>query len=174
MVHRATLLRDFDTLQPGWKAFRHILLEKTFAPDAAMVSLHRDRTSTEMWQHVWRNRFVIGCEFTLGDPILGEQQLFRMRDHEVYRTTSRGSLSSRIPRKRPCRNFPWIVHSMKATRTTISGRTQCARTRGSPAPLVKGHWAISIQSRRARNPTSSFMSKPVPTLPAKTKPSPSK
>src|SRR3954469_14630184 len=30
--------------------------------------------------------------------------------HGVSRTTSRAVLSSRTPRKRPCRSFPWTVH----------------------------------------------------------------
>ena len=61
--------------------------------------------------------------------------------------------------------MPCTVHSMKATCTTISGRTQCARRRGSPTALVNGGVGISSASSRARRSSSSFVSKPVPTLP---------
>ena len=53
-------------------------------------------------------------------------------------TTSRAALSVRTPSSRGWRSLPCPVHSMKATWTTISGRTQCARRRGSPTALVNG------------------------------------
>ena len=56
---------------------------------------------------------------------------------------------------------------MKATCTTISGRTQCARKRGNPVAFVNGVVGISRASSRARRSSSSVVSKPVPTLPAK-------
>ena len=45
--------------------------------------------------------------------------------------------------------------------------------RGSPVAFVNGDLAISIASSRARRSSSSFVSNPVPTLPANTKSSPS-
>ena len=51
--------------------------------------------------------------------------------------------------------------------TTISGRTQCARRRGSPLALVNGVFGISRASSRARRSSSSLVSKPVPIFPAK-------
>ncbi len=61
-----------------------------------------------------------------------------MRDHGASLTTSRADLSIRTPSSRGCRSLPCTVHSMNATCTTISGRTQCARTRGRPTALVNG------------------------------------
>ena len=58
---------------------------------------------------------------------------------------------------------------MNATCTTISGRTQCARRRGRPVAFVNGDAGSSIASRRSRRSSRSFVSKPVPILPAKTK-----
>ena len=52
---------------------------------------------------------------------------------------------------------------MKATSTTISGRTQCARRRGRPVARVNGECVSSIASRRRRKSSRSFVSKPVPT-----------
>src|SRR5688572_17350945 len=56
---------------------------------------------------------------------------------------------------------------MKETCTTTAGRTQCARTRGNPVARVKGDFAVSSLSRRARISSRSLVLKPVPTLPAK-------
>src|SRR3954471_14100619 len=121
-----------------------------------------------MRQHVRRNHFVVGGEFALGDSVIGKHHLLGVGDHDRSRTTSRAVLSSRKPMKRPCRSFPCVVHSMNATCTTTSGLTQCARMRGRPAALVKGLLGISISLSRARNPSNCCVSKPVPTLPAKT------
>ena len=57
---------------------------------------------------------------------------------------------------------------MNATCTTSSGVAQCARMRGRPFAMVNGDFGISILSSRARKSSSIFVSKPVPTLPAKT------
>ena len=54
---------------------------------------------------------------------------------------------------------------MKPTCTTISGRTQWARTLGSPEAFVNGDPGCSIASRRARRSSSSLVSKPVPSFP---------
>ena len=82
-----------------------------------------------------RDRFVVGGQLALGDPVVREQDLLRMRDHDASRTTSRAALSVRTPRNREWRSLPCAVHSMNATCTTTSGVTQCARTRGRPTGL---------------------------------------
>jgi hypothetical protein len=87
-----------------------------------------------------------------------------MRDHASSLTTSRGDLSVRMPGSRGCRSFPCTVHSMKPACTISSGRTQCARRRGSPFAFVKGGAGSSIASSRVRRSRSSFVSKPVPIL----------
>ncbi len=65
-------------------------------------------------------------------------------------------MTTRRPRKRECRSFPCAVHSMNATCTTMSGRTQWARKRGSPTARVKGGSGISSASSRARSSRRSF------------------
>ena len=40
---------------------------------------------------------------------------------------------------------------MNATRTTIVGRTQCARTRGNPLAFVNGVVGVSVASGRGKN-----------------------
>ena len=44
------------------------------------------------------------------------------------------------------RSLPCGVHSMKDTCTTTSGRTQCARTRGTPVPFVNGGVGCSLET----------------------------
>src|SRR5262249_39732239 len=151
-----------------------VLLEKSLLADATMIPFHRDGTAADMWQHERRDGLVIRGELALGDPVVREQDLVRMRNHDISRTTSRADLSVRRPSKRECRSLPCAVHSMKAICATTSGRTQCARTRGNPTALVNGEVGISSASSRARSSSSSFVSKPVPTFPAKTKSSFSK
>src|SRR3954470_965325 len=162
MMDRPVLLRHFHALQPGGKSLRDVLLPEAFLSDPGGIALHRDRPSADVRQHHRRDRLVIGREISFRDSIGGEQDLLRMVDHD---TTS----SSREWRSLSC-----TVHSMKATRTTISGRTQCARTRGSPLDLVNGACGVSSAFTRDRNSSSSLVSNPVPTLPAKTKSHPSK
>src|SRR4051812_21228303 len=95
MMYGAAFLWDFDPLQPLGKAFFHIFLEEAVSTDAAMVSLHRDGPPAYVRQHIRRNELVIRREFALGDPVLREHQLLRMRNHGTSRTTSRAALSSR-------------------------------------------------------------------------------
>src|SRR5687767_4589069 len=135
MIHRAILLRHCDALQLIGKAFRDVLLPKTLRPDAAGISLHCDRTGAHVGQHHRRNRLVVRRDLALGDVIVWEQDLFGVSDH-VSLTTSRAGLSKRTPTKRGWRSLPCTVHSINATCTTISGRTQCARSRGKPVAIV--------------------------------------
>src|SRR6185437_13819682 len=106
MMYRAALLRDLHALEPVRKTFHDIFLKEAFGRNAPMVTLHRDRPPSQVRQHVGRNHLVVCGEFTLGDPVIREHQLLRMRDHAVSRTTSRAVLSSRMPRNRPWRSFP--------------------------------------------------------------------
>src|SRR5688572_1060039 len=167
MIHRAALLRHRDAHQPVGKAFRDILLPKTLRPDAAGISLHRDRTGAHVREHHGRDRLVISGDLALGDAVVWKQHLFGVSDH-VSRTTSRGALSKQTPTRRGWRSLPCTVHSIKETCTTISGRTQCARSRGRPVAIVKGVLATSSASSRARRSSRSLLSKPVPTFPANT------
>src|SRR5262245_34067493 len=169
MMDNTIFFRYFDTLKPIWKTFRHILLQKSFFVDSGREAFHRDGAPDDMRQHQRRNHRVVGGEFTFRNPVIGEQDFFGMSNHHVSLTTSRGDLSERMPTNRGCRSLLLSVHSMKATCTTISGCTQCARMRGSPTAFVNGDFGISSLSRRARSSSNSFVSKPVPTLPAKTK-----
>ena len=107
-------------------------------------------------QHERRDHFVVRRQLALGNSVVGKQNFFGMRDHHVSLTTSRGDLSMRTPSNRGWRSLPCTVHSMKATCTTISGRTQCARRRGSPLPCVNGVFGISSVSSRARRSRSSL------------------
>ena len=55
---------------------------------------------------------------------LWKQRLLWMRYHGASLTTSRADLSVRMPSNRLWRSLPCTVHSMNATWTTTSGRTQ--------------------------------------------------
>ena len=116
---------------------------KPFRPMPDGIALHRDRAAANVRQHDRRDRLVVRRELALGDPVVGEEHLLGMRDHGRSLTTSRAALSVRTPSSRGWRSLSCTVHSMKATCTTISGRTQCARRRGSPVALVNGGLSIS-------------------------------
>src|SRR5262245_13047390 len=145
-MHDAVLLRYLDAPQPLGKSLRHVLLPEAFLPDARRISLHRHRSSAEVWEHDGSDRLVIGSQIALGELVVGEQHLLGMRDHVPSLTTSRGDLSMRTPSNRGCRSLPCTVHSMKPTCTTSSGRTQCTRRRGNPFAFVKGDATTSIAS----------------------------
>ena len=83
MVHGAALLRHLDALQPLGEALRDVLLQEALLADAARIALHRDRTAADVRQHDRRDRLVVGGELALGDAIVREQHLLRMRDHVV-------------------------------------------------------------------------------------------
>src|ERR1051326_488224 len=174
VVNDAVLLRNLDALQPIRKALRDIFLDKTFLTDARGETLHRHRPLNDMRQHHACNHFVVRREVSLGNSVIRKQNLFSMRDHNVSLTTCRGDLSLRIPNSLGWRSLPCVVHSMKATWTTISGCTQCARMRGRPLPFVNGGFGISSLSRRERRSINILVSKPVPIFPANAKSSPSK
>src|SRR5947207_2214002 len=176
MMDDAVLLRDRDALQPGRKSLRHVLLPEPLLADTRGVSLHRDGPPAQVRDDHRRHGFVIGCQIALGNPIIGKEHLLGMSDHGCSLLTSRASLISfpgRTPSSRGCRSLPCAVHSMNPTCTTISGRTQWARSRGNPVAVVKGDFGSSIASRRLRRSSRSFVSKPVPSFPAKTRSLPS-
>src|SRR5438874_1714435 len=174
MVNDAVFLRHVDALEPVGEALRDALLPEAFLIDAGRIPLHRDRPPANVRQQHRRDRFVVRRELAFGDAVLGEQHFLGMRDHGASRTTSRAALSKRTPSSRGWRSLPCTVHSMKATCTTIAGCAQCARSRGSPFARVNGDFGISRRSSRARRSSRSFVSKPVPILPANTKSSLSK
>ena len=122
-------------LQPGREAVDDVLLQEALGADARRKPLHRDRPAAQVRQHHRRDQVVVGGQLALGDAVVGEEHLVGMRDgHGRSRTTSRAALSSRRPSSRGWRSLSYGVHSVKATCTTISGRTQCTRSRGRPVP----------------------------------------
>src|SRR3954467_9653139 len=155
MMDHAVLLRDLDPFEPCGKALRDVFLPEALRTNAGGIPFHRHRPAANVRQHDGRHGFVVAGEVTLGNAVCREEHFLRMRDHET------------TPSSRGWRSLPWTVHSLKASDTAISGRTQCARSRGSPRDLVKGALSISIASSRCRSESSSFVSKPVPILPAK-------
>src|SRR4051812_37998055 len=161
----AILLRYFDALQPRREPSRDVLLHNTLAADAGRVALHGDWSAADMRQHNRGDGLVVRSHFALRNAILREQYLLRVRDHGASLKTSRAALSMRTPSNRGCRSLPCTVHSMNATCTTISGRTQCARF-GRLVAFVNGGAGISRASSRSRRSSSSLVSKPVPTFPA--------
>src|SRR5689334_10028564 len=174
MMNGAILFRHRDPLQPLRESFRHILLPEPLLADSGRVPLHRHRAIADVRQQHGRDGLVVGGDLAFGDPVVREQHFVRMGNHGASRTTSRGFLSKRTPSSRGCRSLPCTVHSMNATCTTMSGRTQCARSRGNPFAFVNGDFGISRRSSRARRSSSSFVSNPVPILPANTNSSSSK
>ena len=100
MVDDPILLRNLDPFEPRRKSARYVLLPEPFPADAGGISLHRDRPPADVRQHDRRDRLVIRRELALGDPVVGKQNLFRMRDHPISLTTSRAALSVRTPRRR--------------------------------------------------------------------------
>src|SRR5688500_13157119 len=153
----AAVFRHLDAFEPLGKTFHHVFLKEARRTDAAVITFHRDRPSPQVRQHHGCDRLVIRREFAFRDLVAGKQDLFRVGDHFGYCTTAN---------KRGWRSLPCTVHSMKPTFTTSSGRTQCARTRGRPTAFVDGALPISSISNRARRSRSSWVSKPVPILPA--------
>src|SRR4029453_3154850 len=99
-------------------------------------------------------RLVIGREVPLGDPLVWEHHLLWMSDYWRSRVTSRALLSKRTPRSRGWRSFSFPVHSINPPCTTISGRTQCARNRGSPTAFVNGGFGVLSWSSRDRRSSS--------------------
>src|SRR5919112_4899441 len=176
MMNGAVLLGHLDALQPLGKTLRHVLLEKPRLRDAGVIALHRDGTRPDVREHHGRDRLVVRREVALGDGRLRslwrEQYFVGMADLDDRLRVARAHV--RTSSRREWRSLPCTGHSMNATCTTICGRTQWARTRGSPTDRVNGGFGISSASRRARKSTSSFVSKPVPTFPANTNSSPSK
>src|SRR5438874_826069 len=139
IVDDAVLVRHGNALEPLGRALPDVLLKEPLRADAAMKALHRHRSARQMWQHDRRDELVVRDDLALGDAVVRKHHLLRMRDHVGAHdsgTTSLGALSDRTPSRREWRSFPCTVHSMNATSTTISGLTQCARTRGSPFAFV--------------------------------------
>ena len=186
MMDGAVLLRHLDALEPAGKPFDTSFWMNPFLPMPAGIPLHRDRTAADVRHHHRRHGLVVARQLALGDglaaAVAGNRTfsgcVIMMRpsrcrprplrlDSGVSRTTSRAALSGRSPSRRGWRSLPCPVHSMNATWTTISGRTQCARSRGRPLARVNGVFGNLERVERARSSSSSLVSKPVPILPAK-------
>src|SRR5262245_19079482 len=103
MVGEANLLWFWQPFEPIGKSFRDILLPESFASDARWISLHRDRPAPQVRQHHRGDGFVVRRHVALADPVIWKEHLFRVRDHDGSRTTSRGLLSARMPRSLGCR-----------------------------------------------------------------------
>src|SRR5580765_7533760 len=104
MMDRAVLLLDRYALEPVWKSLRDVLLPEALSPDPRRISLHRQRTTAQVRQHERGDRFVVRRQLALGDPIVREEHLLRMRDHAVSRMTSRAALSCRTRSRRGWRS----------------------------------------------------------------------
>src|SRR5262249_54199890 len=138
VMEPAVLLEHLYTREPLRKPLGDVLLHEALLVDARRITLHGHRPAAQMRQHHRGHVLVVVRELALGDAIGREQHLLRMRDHALSLVTSRATLSCRSPTKRGCRSLPCCVHSMKATCTTSSGRTQWAPARGRPVALVNG------------------------------------
>src|SRR5262245_12776091 len=124
MVYGAAFLWHLDSFQPVGEPLRHVLLDESLAADAGRITFHGDGAATNVREHHRRDRFVIRRKRPLGDPVVGEQHFVRVSDHGRSLTTSRAVLSVRTPSSRGWRSLSCTVHSVNATWTTISGRTQ--------------------------------------------------
>src|SRR5688572_5941704 len=119
MVHDAVFFRNLDALQPGRKALGDVLLPESLGADAGGIPFHREWPPAQMWQDHRRHCLVVRRHVSLGDPVVGEQHLLRMRDHACSLTTSCAFLSKRTPISLGCLSLLLPVHSMNATCTTI-------------------------------------------------------
>src|SRR5262245_38829061 len=126
------------SFQPFGKSFGNIFLDEPRFCDSVGKTLHRDRSSANVRQHDRSDPFIVSRELALGNSIIRKEDLLGVCDHVVSLVISQATLSVRTPNNRGCRNLPCVVHSIKATCTTISGRTQCARLRCRPTALVNG------------------------------------
>src|SRR5690242_11756974 len=120
MMYDAILLRDLHALEPRRESLHDVLLEKSLLADTAVKPLHGYRAPRDVWQHHGRDHLVILRQLALGDAVVGEEHLLRVRDHALSpsRTTSRALLSGLRPMRRECRSLPCTVHSMNETCTT--------------------------------------------------------
>src|SRR5262249_8666218 len=100
MMNRAVFLRHFDPLKPIGKALRDVLLHETFRADPVRISLHRDRSRTDVRQHNRSDGFVVRCQLPFGDPVIREEYFFRVSNQGVSLTTSWAVLSVRMPSNR--------------------------------------------------------------------------
>ena len=100
MMDDAVLLRHLDSLEPVGKSLRDVLLPEALLADAGRVALHRDRAARDVRQDHRRHRLVIRRQVTLRDPIIREQDFFRMGDHD---SPERANASRRIPSRRRAR-----------------------------------------------------------------------
>ena len=83
MMNRAAVLWHFDTHKPLRKPFRNVFLKEARRSNAAVITLHRDWTATQVRQHDRRDRFVVRGQLAFCDPIVRKQDLVRMSDHFV-------------------------------------------------------------------------------------------
>src|SRR5678815_1361805 len=82
MMNGPVFLRHLNAFEPFGKALDHILLKKPWCSDATVISLHRDRPPSQVWQHHGRDHLVIRGKFAFRDPVFREKNLVRMRDHD--------------------------------------------------------------------------------------------
>ena len=81
MVHDAILLRHLHALQPLGVAAGDVLLPEPLPSDAGGVALHGDGPALKVGEHHRGDGLVVGRELALGDAVLGEEDLVRVRDH---------------------------------------------------------------------------------------------
>src|SRR6185437_38900 len=192
LAQLAAGLLDLHPAHPRREIARDVLLEDALATDPVRVTRHHQRPVAQVGQDAARHVPVVPDELTLGDLRIVEQQLAGVgqldrdaRDghalglpgaHDlgpalrgISRTTSRGPLSSRSPWNRGWRSSPAGVHSLNPTSPTSRGSTQCTpdTERGS-GPPSNGERGRSMAASRSCRLRSSWLVKPVPTLPAYT------
>src|SRR5688500_456288 len=85
MVDSAAVFRNFNSLEPLRKTFRDVLLKEAGHADAAVITFHRNRPSSQVRQYHRRDRFVIRGEIAFRDAVVGKEHFVRMRDHLIPR-----------------------------------------------------------------------------------------
>ncbi|MNC88516.1 hypothetical protein D3C83_43340 [compost metagenome] len=78
MVHDAVLFRHLDPLQPLGKSLRHVLLPEPLLADSRRIPLHRHRPPAQVRQDRRRDRFVVGRQLALRDPVVRKEHFFGM------------------------------------------------------------------------------------------------
>src|ERR1700736_6124720 len=120
---------------------RSFFLVKVFAFDPIRVPLHRDRTIVQMGQQIGGNLDVVMDYLRFSKTSFRIENLVQVCErepvsinlncrflcHAYSRTTSRGSLSVRKPRKTGCLSSPSCVHAVNWTWQTSFGSTQWQR-----------------------------------------------
>ena len=164
------------------KPFETSFCMKPVLPMPDGIALHRHRPAADVGQHHRRYRLIVGGELALRDPVVGEEHLLGMADRRDGEDGA-GSrhLSHHFERRLVGAHAQQPrVAQLAVVRPLDEGDLDddlrphpVHAERGRPSPFVNGVVGISRASRRRRRSRSSAVSKPVPTLPAKTKSSPS-